>query len=158
VGGSVAAAGLAYRNRDNETLERFGLSLGQLDGLDSFEQARLILDAVTGAVGDVQEDELQHASGVAVLALLDPATTPEEAVRTFITDYVFEVSITEVGDELRDGTRDGHTTVAEEEQLRDIIETCVNQVELPGQLNTDNIQAVIYDALDDARTFLRASE
>src|ERR1039458_9963766 len=106
----------------------------------------------------MQEDELQHASGVAVLALLDPDTTPDDAVRAFITDYVFEVSITEVGDELRDGTRDGYTTVDEEDQLRDIIETCVNQVDLPQQLAADKIQAAIYKALDDARAFLRAGE
>jgi hypothetical protein len=158
VGGSVAAAGLAYRGRDEGTLRQFGLSLAQLDGLDAHEQARLILDAVTGSVGGMQEDELQHASGVAVLALLDPDTTSDDAVRAFITDYVFDVSITEVGDELRDGTRDGYTTVDEEDQLSDIIETCVNQVDLPQQLAADNIQAAIYKALDDARAFLRAGE
>jgi hypothetical protein len=158
VGGSVAAAGLAYRNRNEGVLRQFGLSLAQLDGLDAHEQARLILDAVTGSVGGIQEDELQHASGVAVLALLDPNTTPDDAVRAFITDYVFEVAITEVGDELRDGTRDGHTTVDQEDQLRDIIETCVDQVELPEQLESDNIQTAIYKALDDARAFLQADE
>jgi hypothetical protein len=158
VGGSVAAAGLALRERDEDTLERFGLTLAELDGLDPHEQARRILDAVAGSVGGIQEDELQHASGVAVLALLDEGATADDAVRAFITDYVFEVSITEVGDELRNGTRDGYTTVDEEDQLRDLIETAVNQLDLPARLDADNIQEVIYNALDDARTFLRVSE
>jgi hypothetical protein len=158
VGGSVAAAGLALRERDEDTLQRFGLTLAELDGLDPHEQARRILDAVAGSVGGIQEDELQHASGVAVLALLDERATAEDAVRAFITDYVFEVSITEVGDELRNGTRDGYTTVDEEDQLRDLIETAVNQLDLPKRLDANNIQEVIYKALDDARTFLRAGE
>lgn len=158
VGGSVAAAGLAVRDRDPAMLERFGLTLGELDGLNPHEQARRILDAVAGSVGGIQEDELQHASAMAVLALLDDNASPEDAVRAFITDYVFEVSITEVGNELRDGTRDGFTTVDEEDQLRDLIETAVNQVDLPARLDAENIQAVIFQALDDARTYLRAGE
>lgn len=156
VGGSVAAAGLALRDRDEGTLQRFGLSLAELDALDPHEQARSILDAVAGSVGDIQEDELQHASGVAILALLEDGATADDAVRAFITDYVFEVSITEVGDELRNGTRDGYTTVEQEDQLRDLIETSVNQLDLPDQLDANNIQEAIYNALDDARTFLRA--
>lgn len=158
VGGSVAAAGLALRDRDEDTLQQFGLTLVELDGLDPHEQARRILEAVAGSVGGIQEDELQHASGVALLALLVDGATAEDAVRAFITDYVFEVSITEVGDELRNGTRDGYTTVDEEDQLRDLIETSVSQLDLPARLDADNIQEVIYKALDDARTFLRAGE
>lgn len=158
VGGSVAAAGLALRDRDEDTLLRFGLALAELDGLDAHEQARRILDEVAGSVGGIQEDELQHASGVAILALLVEDTTAEDAVRVFITDYAFEVSITEIGDELRNGTRDGYTTVDQEDQLHDLIETCVNQLDLPVRLDADNIQEVIYNALDDARTFLRATE
>jgi hypothetical protein len=158
VGGRVAAAGLALRNRDQEALDQFGLTLTELDRLDPHEQARRILDAVAGSVGGIQEDELQHASGVAVLALLDDGATADDAIRAFMSDYVFEVSITEVGDELRDGTRDGYTTVDQEDQLRDLIETCVNQLDLPARLDASNIQEVIYDALDDARTFLRVGK
>jgi hypothetical protein len=156
VGGTIAAAGLAVRSRDEATLQQLGLSLEALDGLDAFEQARRILDAVAGSVGAIQEDELQHAAGVAILSLLDDGATPDDAVRAFIADYVFEVSITEVGDELRDGSRNGFTTVDQEDRLRDLLETCVNQLDLPDQLDGSNIQAAIYNALDDARTFLRA--
>jgi hypothetical protein len=154
----VAAAGLALRDRDETTLRQFGLTLAELDGLDAPEQARRILDAVAGSVGAIQEDELQHASAVAILALLEQEATAEDAVREFISDYVFEVSITEIGDELRDGTRDGYTTIEQEDRLRDLIETSVNQLELPDHLAAENIQQVIYKALDDARTYLRASE
>lgn len=107
VGGSMAAAGLAFRDRDQPTLERFGLSLAELDALDPHEQARRILEAVSGSVGGIQEDELQYASAVALVTLLADGATADDHVRAFITDYVFEVSITEVGNELRDGTRDG---------------------------------------------------
>lgn len=158
VGGSVAAAGLALRAGDEGTLEQFGLTLADLEPLDPFEQARQILDAVSGSVGGIQEDELQHASGVAILAVLADGATADDAVRAFIADYVFEVAITEVGDEIRDGTRDGYTTVEEEDQVRDLIETAVNQLALPDRLEPENIQEVIYRALDDARTFLRVGE
>jgi len=158
VGGSVATAGLAVRAGDDETLRQFGLRLADLADLEPHEQARTILDAVAGSLGAIQEDELQHAAGVAVLALLDENATADDAVRAFIADYVFEISITEVGNELRNGTRDGYTTVDQEDQLRNLIEACVNQLELPVQLDATNIQEAIYSALDDSRTFLSASQ
>jgi hypothetical protein len=158
VGGSVVAAGLALRDRDEQALQRFGLTLSELDALNAHEQARLILEAVAGSVGGIQEDELQHASGVAALTLLDDGATAEDAVRAFVVDYVFEVAITEVGDQFRDGTRDGYTTVDEEDRLRDIIETGVNQIDLPQRLDAENIQRVVYRALDEARTYLQAEQ
>lgn len=158
VGGSVAAAGLALRGGDEGTLQKFGLTLADLEDLDPFEQARQILDAVSGSVGGIQEDELQHASGVAILAVLADGATADDAVRAFIVNYVFEVAITEVGDAIRDGTRDGYTTIDEEDQVRELIETAVNHLELPDRLEPENIQEAIYKALDDARTFLRAGE
>jgi hypothetical protein len=157
VGGSVAAAGLAYRNRDNETLQRFNLSLAQLDALDPHEQGKSILAAVGASLGDLQEEELTQASAAALLALLgDEAATGEDAVRVFVCEYVFEVSLTEIGDEFRDGTRDGWATVDEEDKLRDLIEARVGQIELPDNLGSDDIQAAVYTALDDARIFMRA--
>ena len=54
------------------------------------------------------------------------------------TEYVFEVSLTEIGDEFRDGTRDGYATVDEEDKLHDLIETRVAQVDLPANLGRTN--------------------
>lgn len=153
----MVAAGLAYRNRDASTLERFSLTLAELDGLDSYEQAKRILAAVGSSLGDLQEDELTQASAAALLTLLeDDEATGEDAVRVFVSEYVFEVSLTEIGDEFRDGTRDGWATVDQEDKLRDLIEARVAQIELPTNLASDDIQAAVYTALDDARTFMRA--
>jgi hypothetical protein len=157
VGGSVAAAGLAYRNRDPATLQRFNLTLAELDSLDTHEQAKRILAAVGTSLGDVQEEELTRASGSALLALLeDDAPTGADGVRAFVVEYVWEVSLTEIGDELRDGERDGWASVDEEDKLRDLIETRVAQVDLPQNLGSDDIHAAVYTALDDARTLLKA--
>jgi hypothetical protein len=157
VGGSVVAAGLAYRNRDESTLRRLNLSLAELDGLDSYGQAKQILAAVGASLGDVQEEELTQASASALLAMLqDDSPTGDDAVRVFVTEYVFEVALTEIGNEFRDGTRDGWATVDEEDKLRNLIEVRVGQVELPATLGPDDIQGAVYTALDDARTFLKA--
>lgn len=157
VGGSVAAAGLALRNRDGPALGQWGLSLQELDGLDLHEQAKRILDAVGASVGDLQEDELTQASAAALLALLDDKdATGADAVRVFVVEYVFEVSLTEIGDELRNGTRDGWATVQQEDKLHDLIEARVSQIELSATIGSADIQQAVYTALDDARTFLRA--
>ncbi|MCA1678225.1 MAG: hypothetical protein LC777_04370 [Actinobacteria bacterium] len=59
VGGSVAAAGLALRDRDGDALQRYGLTLAELDGLDPHEQARRILGSPGVIVG---EDHLSESS------------------------------------------------------------------------------------------------
>lgn len=157
VGGSVAAVGLAYQNRDTGTLQAFNLTPAELDALDVHERAKRILDAVGASLGNIEEEELTRASGAALLALLEEdAPSGEDAVRLFVTEYVFEVSLTEIGNALRDGTRDGYATVDEEDQLRDLIETRVAQVDLPSNLGPNDLQAAVYAALDDARTFMRA--
>lgn len=158
VGGSVAALGLAYQNRDSGPLAVFNLTLVELDALDIHERAKRILEAVGASLGDIGEEELVRASGSALLLLLDEESpNGEDAVRLFVTEYVFEVSLTEIGDEFRDGTRDGYATVDEEDKLHDLIETRVAQVDLPADLKPDDLQTAVYGALDDARTFLRAS-
>jgi hypothetical protein len=157
VGGTAAAVGLAYRNRDAGTLARFNLTLAELDALDSFEQTKRILAAVGASLGDVPEEELMRASGSALLALLqDESPTGADGVRAFVTEYVWEVSLTEIGDAFRNGDRDGFASLDDEEQLRAVIETRVSQVELPEHLGTNDIQAAVYTALDDARTFIKA--
>lgn len=158
VGGSVAAAGLALRNRDEATLRAFGLNLAELDALDSHEQAKRILDAVGASVGDLQEEELTQASAAALLGLLeDEGATGVDAVRVFVVEYVFEVSLTEIGNELRDGTRDGWASVDTEDKLHDLIEARVAQVALPDDVSSDNIRSVVDRALDDARTYLMST-
>jgi hypothetical protein len=157
VGGGVAAAGLALRDRDADALLRFGLTLSELDGLGSYEQAQRILDAVGASLGGLEEDELNRASAAALLALLtEEGASGADAVRLFVTEYVFEVTLTEIGDEFRDGTRDGFATVELEDKLHDLIEADVSQVDLPDTLGLDDVQQAIFTALDDARTFLRA--
>ncbi|MGH8574401.1 MAG: hypothetical protein ACREX8_17755, partial [Gammaproteobacteria bacterium] len=156
-GGSVAAAGLALRDRDSDALQQFGLTLAELDRLDSYEQARRIMEAVGTSLGGLEEEELNRASASALLALLDDeGATGADAVRLFVSEYVFEVSLTEIGDELRDGSRDGFATVDVEEKLRQLIEARVAQIDLPDELGGEQVQGAIYTALEDARTFLRA--
>jgi hypothetical protein len=158
VGGTVGAVGLAYQGRDVGVLAAFNLSLDELDALDVHERAKRILEAVGASLGDISEDELVRASGSALLALLEEQSpTGEDAVRLFVTEYVFEVSLTEIGDEFRDGTRDGYATVDVEDKLRDLIEIRVGQVDLPANIAPEDLQAAVYAALDDARTFLQAT-
>lgn len=157
VGGSVAAAGLALRNRDDGTLQFFNLTLAELDALDSYEQAKRILNAVGASLGDLQEEELVGASAAALLALLaNEGTTGADAVRIFVVEYVFGVSLTEIGDQFRNGTRDGWASVEYEDKLRDLVEASAAQIDLPENLSSDEIQAAVYTALDDARTYMRA--
>jgi hypothetical protein len=99
---------------------------------------------------------LRTASAEALLALLqDDAATAADAVHIFITEYVFAVSLTEIGDDLRDGRRPGWASVSDEDVLHDLIEAKVKQVEVPHNLAGDDLQQAIYDALDEARAFLR---
>lgn len=154
VGGRAAAAGYALRSADAATLAGLGLDLGELAGLDAFEQTSRIVDALVESSGSIEDDELRRATAAALLELLeyDGDADGETAVRLFITEYVFEIAITEFGDKLRDGSRPGEQTVVDEDVLKDTIRANVDQMEFGlGEVTPDAFEAAIRDGLGDVR-------
>ena len=75
----------------------------------------------------------------------------------FIVEYVYEIAVTELGAELRDGNRPGAATVEQEERLHGYLEATAADIELPDQrLSIADFQAAVGHGLSDARRILAA--
>jgi hypothetical protein len=153
-GARVAAAGYALRAGDAAALRALGLDLAALAGLSPSQQARRIVDVIVGTAATIQDAEIARASATMVIRLLerDVEPPPAEVLRIFATEYVYEVFMTELGSEMRDGTRDGADGVVTEDDIHDLIEARVASLQIDGA----SVDAVdLEDALDDVLEFTR---
>jgi hypothetical protein len=156
VGGAVLAAGLAVRSGDGATLGALGLSLDQLRTLGPVAQCSRILNALVGTGADIDEAEMRSAASTALVAVLTEDLSPVAAVRTFIVEYVMEITVTEIGATMRE-TGTGEVSVEIEDGLRSLISAQVDQLALDGaQLGPQHLQDALYSALGSARAVLRA--
>ena len=148
VGGAVLAAGLAVRAGDATTLDSLGLSLTELQSLGPLAQCARILNALVGSGADIDEAEMRSASSTALVALLTENLSPTAAVRTFIVEYVMEITVTELGATMREnGT--GDVSVQVEDGLRSLVTAQVDQLEARARvrLGPQQLQDALHDAL-----------
>lgn len=156
VGGAVLAAGLAVRAGDAGTLDSLGLSLDELRGLRPLAQCARILNALVSSGADIDEAEMRSAFSTALVAVLTEDLSAAAAVRTFIVEYVMEISVTELGSTLREnGT--GEVSVQVEDGLRSLVTAQVDQLALDdSQLGSQQLQDALHEALGSARAVLKA--
>lgn len=154
VGASVAAAGYALRAGDAAGLRRLGLDLAELITLSPRQQARRILDVLTGAATTIADGEVTKATSTMIIQLLDADTPPTaaETVAVFATEYVYEIVLTELGSEMRDGSRDGGGTLVAEDDLHDVIAARVASLRIEGDsVEADALEGAISDVLEFTR-------
>lgn len=157
VGAGVAAAGYALRAGDAATLRRLGLDLAELARLSPRQQAQRIIDVLAGTAATLADGEVARASSTMIIWLLEADAPPSAAdtVRKFATECVYEIMLTELGGELRDGSRDGATTVAPEDDLHDTIEARVASLRIEGDaVDAEALEAAISEVLEFTRRVL----
>jgi len=143
-GARALAAGSALRRGDGEQLQRLGLNLAELSGLDVFDQVARILDIAAPASGLQADAELRHALAETLLALLGGDGSSRVVMETFIASYAFEVLITETGARQRNGERAGALTSGDERRLQRALEAYARQLDLSDDLVTElDFQAAI---------------
>ncbi len=133
VSGGVAIAGVyGLRNGVAESVSDAGLSYADLTALTPFEQARLIVDAASFGTALIEEAELREVNANFVCWTIEQeeAPSPVELVKQWVTEYVFRVWLTEAGDLLRNGSRDGESTHALEQEARVTLEARVAGMDL----------------------------
>lgn len=159
VGGRAALAAFALRTGDSDRLDALGFNYDELAGLSAFRQTDRIVSALLGAPSTIAEDELREAATKTALTVLAADAVPSEpdTIRMFIVEYAYEIAVTELGAELRDGNRPGAATVEQEERLHGYLEATVADIELPDQrLSIADFQAAVGHGLSDARRILAA--
>lgn len=132
-GGVTIAAIYGLRNGDATSVGDAGLILADLISLPPFEQARRIVDAVSRTSALVEEAELRevNANFVCWEIQQDSYPSPVELVKQWVIEYVYRAWLTEAGDRLRDGSRDGNSIHALEQEVRVTLEARVSGIELP---------------------------
>jgi hypothetical protein len=136
-GARALAAGSALIRGDSAQLQRLGLNLAELSGLDVLDQVARILDVAAPASGLQADAELRHALAETLLALLGGDGSSRTAMETFIASYAFEVLITETGSRQRNGERAGALTSGDERQLQRALEGYARQLDLSDDLVTE---------------------
>lgn len=156
-GARVAAAGYALRAGDAAALRALGLELASLAGLSPGQQAQRIVDVVIGTASTFQDAEIARASATTIIRLLESAVepSPTETLRIFATEYVYEAFLTELGAEMRDGSRDGGAGVVTENDIHDLIEACVASLQIEGaSVNANDLEAALNDVLEFTRRII----
>jgi hypothetical protein len=152
----VLAAGLALRSGDGTTLSALGLSFDELRSLGPVAQCSRILNALVGSGADIDEAEMRSAASTALVVVLTEDLSPIAAVRTFIVEYVMEITVTEIGNTMRQNGS-GEVSVEVEDGLRSLVTAQVDQLPLDeAQLGPQQLQDALYGALGSARAVLRA--
>ena len=143
-GGVAIAAVHGLRNGEGDSVGDAGLTLTDLIALPPFEQARRIVDAASGPSILVEEAELRevNANFVCWAIQQELLPSPEDLVKQWVTEYVYRVWLTEAGVRLRDGSRDGSSIHALEQEARVTLEARVSGLELP----VDGVRATHFAA------------
>lgn len=154
----VLAAGYALRRRDAGLLADTGLRLVDLENLEPFEQCARILDILEVPSG-IEQEELERAEEAILLDVLTSPDepSPDELVRLFVEEYVYEVLLTEVGAQLRNGQRSGESVFKIEQRLRAIIVAYVEGADVVADsVSVPALENLIRDTLGLVRdTMLR---
>lgn len=96
-GGAALAAAFGFRDRDGLLLERYGLDLDELEQMSAHRRADTILTAFIGDGSDPDTATLRRTlTGYVLQACEDRDMTPNESLVLFVTEYVTQVTMTEV--------------------------------------------------------------
>ncbi len=158
VGGRLASGVAALRRGDASELAALGLDLDELGGLDDpYEQARRLMEAATaGGAQTIEEDELRLAAvRTAIWALQDGDHSPaiDDVIRYFVTEYVYQVILTEIGAVLRSGERDGTAAIPAEDRIHETIVALARTVTIQtNRLGHADLTAITDGVLEETRS------
>lgn len=160
-GGAALGAGYALRRGDADALADAGLNLDELRQLSPRMQAARILDAVLGDPSHPDETALRRAAAEQLKQILQGDTPPDEgrALRGFIANLVFQLSLVELRSAIRSGGLDASSAARRERRLWRWIERRVRRVSLPavGRVATSTFRAVAAQMTQEAFSILRAT-
>lgn len=159
-GGAALGAAYAIRRGEAGPLDELDLSLENLRGLSPLRQCAAIVDAVLGEGGHPDEQALRKASLESLKQILQSESPPGEieAVRGFVVNFVFELTLVELQADLDAGAVDAAESARREKGIRRYLERRVNQVRLPesGQVKSSDLRAIAARIAGEAIRVMRA--
>ena len=150
-GGAAIAGVYGTLARNSDTLNDIGLSLDELDDLSPFGQAQRLVKAASETAMPLDDDEIRLVNANFVLWALqhnENPPPPGSLVKAWVIEFVYRVWLTEAGGVLRNGSREGASTHALEQEVRATLEAAANRVDLPTTgLRAIHFQNAVQDLL-----------
>jgi len=144
-GGAAIGGAYALRAGDRAGLAELGLDLDELRQLGPRSQCARILDAVLGEAGHPDETVLRAAAAEQLKAIVMQETPPSEvdALREFVTAYVFQMGLVELRSELASGAIDVAAASRAERRILGYIRQRARQIAVPsaGTMRTADLSA-----------------
>lgn len=159
-GGAAIGGAYALLQGNADALADLGLDLNELRGLSPRMQCARILDAVLGDGGHPDDAALRRAAAEELKAIILGGQPPSEtdALRGFVTHFVFELCLVEIQRDIMSGAMDSTDAARIERRLRDYIDARVRLLDLPdrGQLPIARFKEAAAKLTQDAIRILRA--
>jgi len=133
-GGIAIGGAYALRAGDRAGLAELGLDLEELRQLGPRSQCARILDAVLGEAGHPDETVLRAAAAEQLKAIVMQETPPSEAdaLREFVTAYVFQMGLVELRSDLASGAIDVSAASRAEKRILGYIRQRARQIGIPS--------------------------
>lgn len=161
-GGTALGAAYAIRSGDSNYLTELGLDLAHLQGLSPTRQCAEILDAVLGEGSHPDELALRRASLQALKEVLTQNDAPDQSrtLRSFVVNYVFELSLVELQKQINEGTISPADAARKERAIRSYLDKRVRSLSLHlnGVIQPRDLRAQASRLTQETIKLLRAGQ
>lgn len=160
-GGATIGAAYALRNRDAQGLAGYGLSLAELDSLTPRARVSRLVALMIGDDGHPDDRAIRQAATEQVKKIVsgdsEPPTTTE-AVKGFVSAYIFQLGLVELKNQITNGTLDGNEAVTREHMLRGWIDAKVRSIDTDSSpiLSANDLHQAAADLAQRAVRVMRA--
>ena len=160
-GGATIGAAYALRNRDAQRLADYGLSLAEFDSLSPRARISRLVTLMIGDDGHPDDRAIRQAATEQVKKIVrtegEPPTATE-AIKGFVSAYIFQLGLVELQDQITNGTLDGNEAVVRERMLRGWIDAKVRTLDIDASpaLSANALHQAAADLAQRAVRVLRA--
>lgn len=160
-GGATIGAAYALRNRDAQRLADYGLSLAEFDSLSPRARISRLVTLMIGDDGHPDDRAIRQAAMEQVKKIVrtegEPLTATE-AIKGFVSAYIFQLGLVELQDQITNGTLDGNEAVVRERMLRGWIDAKVRALDIDASpaLSANALHQAAADLAQRAVRVLRA--
>ena len=160
-GGATIGAAYALRDRDVQRLADYGLSLEEFDSLTPRARISRLVTIMVGDDGHPDDRAIRQAATEQVKKIVgadgEPPTATE-AIKGFVSAYIFQLGLVELQDQITNGTLDGREAVVRERMLRGWIDAKVRGLDVNASpaLSANTLHQAAADLAQRAIRVLRA--
>lgn len=160
-GGATIGAAYALRDRDAQRLADYGLSLAEFDSLSPRARISRLVTFMIGDDGHPDDRAIRQAATEQVKKIVGTEAEPPtatEAIKGFVSAYIFQLGLVELQGQIINGTLDGNEAVVRERMLRGWINAKVRALDIDASpaLSANALHQAAADLAQRAVRVLRA--